>query len=249
MWYDLKKGFMALWEGWKLLSEMNRRVYLIFPFFLYGFIIMGGLWTFSPWMSFYIDKATQFMSEFQFMPNFLLWLSEVMIWVLSIIFLVYALFLLSTVIISPFYSLMVEKVLMHLRAIPQENISWWEIIKRSLKMLWVSLIKAFVFFVVGIGLFVLSFIPGLNIITSFLFVMILVFDCVDFTFEVYLLNMRQRWSFFQGHIVEFSGMTVSMGLLLLIPGLNFILYPICIAGGASLVAQLQKNANWSPSRN
>jgi uncharacterized protein involved in cysteine biosynthesis len=54
------------------------------------------------------------------------------------------------------------------------------------------------------------------------------------------LDSATRFAFFRQHFAVFVGLGVSLGLVFLIPGLNFFVLPASVAGGADLVRRLSK---------
>jgi CysZ protein len=168
----------------------------------------------------------------------LYWLVLVLAWPVALLALFYFLFLLVRVVASPFYSFLAEVVLIENGTLTESSFRMGHWFRTSVRMFKVSLVKLVLFTLIGVLLFILSFLPGFGVITGYCFLLMAAFDAVDASFEALQMGFRDRIRYFRGNLSVFSGMAVTMGLVFLIPGLNFFLLPSAVAGGADLVRRL-----------
>jgi CysZ protein len=155
---------------------------------------------------------------------------------------VYILILASTVLNAPFYNLMVEQLLLdrgYLTARSRSFAGWAAV---SWRMLGVSLRKLLLFGALGVCVFLASFVPVLNIFAGFVGLMMVAFDCADYTFENLEWGLGRRVLFFLRNILVFVGMGLILGLPALIPGALLLLMPGAVAGAAVTLGPLVRNS-------
>jgi uncharacterized protein involved in cysteine biosynthesis len=146
--------------------------------------------------------------------------------------LIYLIFLCARVLASPFNAVLSEKILIKNQVLDPRSIRLGTWVLISVRMFLITLAESFVFLILGCFLFFFSFIPGLNIVSAFCALLILAFDCMDYTFENLQFPLRVRMQLFREHFSFFSGLACCLGLTLFIPGLNFLVFPCAVAGCA-----------------
>lgn len=156
-----------------------------------------------------------------------------------VLMMVYSVFLVATVVAAPFNSLLAEETLRHLGRIDDQSFSMGRWIRVSTKMMMVALIKAMIFAVIGLVLFVMSFIPGVNLVAAFIACMIIAFDNIDYSLELFEWNLNQRFQFYRTNIIEFSGAAAFIALTVLLPGLTLLLLPAAVVGSAEMAGRLK----------
>ena len=152
----------------------------------------------------------------------------------------YVVFILSTIIAAPFNSLLAEHVLIRLQKQSDQPFQFWPWLKLTGRMFFLSLIKAVIFLVLGLMIFVFSLIPILNLISVFFVLLIIVYDFADYSFEAMGWGLRQRFRFFWNHISDFAGMAFFLSLTGLLPGLTLLLLPFGVVGVAQRMVLLLK---------
>jgi CysZ protein len=157
-----------------------------------------------------------------------------------IILLFCCVFFLTNLIASPFNTLLAEKTLVFTGRIETKGFAVSRWIKVSGRMLFVSLIRSVLFIAIGVILFAISLIPGLNLIAAFCGLLLMAFDCADFAFEALEINLKDRIKSYRIYLPEFSGFGCALGLTFLIPGLNLLLYPATVVGAALMVARFNR---------
>lgn len=157
-------------------------------------------------------------------------------------------YLLSSLISSPFNALLAERTLMKIGIIQAEPFNLVKTLKVSIKMFVTSLLRLAVLLFASVLLFIISFIPGLNIISSFLTFVILAFDASDYALEALQLSLSQRLAFLRSNFAEYSGMASFFVILMFIPGVIVVLMPIVVVGAAQLTGHAHTQRNKIDSR-
>ncbi|MES2855904.1 MAG: EI24 domain-containing protein [Bdellovibrionota bacterium] len=166
------------------------------------------------------------------------WLIPVLLWPPFILFLLYLLWILTRLLAAPFYLLLAERVLIESGAINDQKfhlVSW---VRINVRMAIVSIIRTFSFALIGLVLFLLSFIPGAGIFTSICFLLIVTSDVCDYAFEAMQWSFPQRMAFLRQHFGFIAGFSVVFAFVFLIPGLNFFLLPASVVGATDVVRRL-----------
>lgn len=239
-------GFMTPLAGLNLIVSSHRiRRLAILPFFLTLIVFVVGLALGLPFITSLVAPFTAWIvSLFKVKPTsdtalWMSWVLPVLIWPALAVALLYILVVVTRLFVSPFYSLLSEKVLVVRGVLQPEKFRLVPWVSSNFKMLRVSLLKAFLFSAVGLILTVLSFIPGVGLITAFGFMVLIAYDVTDYALEALQWNVPQRFDFFKRHFPAFIGLGAALGLVFLIPGLNFFLLPASVAGAADLVRRLR----------
>jgi uncharacterized protein involved in cysteine biosynthesis len=161
-----------------------------------------------------------------------------LIWPALALSLIYVLLTLTRLFASPFYGLLAERVLMKQGVLTEEKVDALKWVKKQSRLTRAALIKAVLFLLIGLILGFLSFIPGLGLFTGFAFLVLLAYDVVDYSLEALAWSYEQRVDFFRQHFAVFLGLGASLGLVFLIPGLNFFVLPASVAGASDLVRRM-----------
>lgn len=240
---QLTIGFAHIWDGIRLLRN-NRplRKWAVIPFLLDFFILVLGFGLGFSAIGGWVAGALHFigLTGGGFLIGALSFVLSLLFWVAYTIVLIYATFLLASVVAAPFNSLLAERTLIHLGVLQPRPFKLGEWILISLKMLFVAMIKALVFLFLGVIIFICAFIPGLNFASSFGAFLIMAFDSMDYSFEMREFTLRRRIRYFQNHFVEFSGMGLSLGVTLFIPGLTLLFLPASVVGAAIVMNKIEK---------
>jgi uncharacterized protein involved in cysteine biosynthesis len=102
-------------------------------------------------------------------------------------------------------------------------------------MLRVSLLKSLALLPLGFCLFVFSFLPVLNLISLAGAMMVLAFDCMDYSLEALGLGFRRRIRYMRRHLAQWLGMWGGLAWTLIVPGLTLLIIPGAIVGAAMVV--------------
>ncbi len=235
-------GFFSIFRGAGLLWNFGRlRLYAIIPFIIGLVMLCLGI----RWGVHHLAKIIEYllMNVMVLSGAYLgiaYYVGIILAWPAFLIATVYGVFVATKLVASPFNSLLAERALIELKVIQNEPFHLWRWVLLAIRMLFVSILKSVVFLLIGIVLFVLSFVPGLNLLAALGFFLIVAFDSVDYSFEALQFGFQRRFWFFRDHFAAFVGMALSLSLVFFIPGLNFLLFPAAVAGGSDLVRRLQQ---------
>lgn len=239
---DFTTGFAVPFRGvGLLLSKRRLRLLGIVPIFMTAATLILGVAFAFPLLSanlpVFVQSALVFvgMAATGWLTSIFYWLSLILLWPAALFALVYFLFVISRVLATPFYALLAEAVLVETGLIQDRPFRVREWLAISARMLMVSLGKLVIFVVLGATLFLFSFLPGLGLLTAFGFLLMASFDIVDVSLEAMQIGLRDRIRFFRGEFSSFAGLAMVLGLVFLVPGLNFFIFPASIAGGSEII--------------
>lgn len=156
------------------------------------------------------------------------------------VLLIFLILIVSRIVLVPFNSAIAEKILKHMGVLKSENIVFSAWVRKSLRLLWISLVQVVFFSVVAIILFLLSFIPVLQLASVAAGLLVVAFDCSDYALELADLGFRQKMGLFKRRLPEFAGLGTMVGLTFTVPLLNFFFLPIAVIGATRLVAGFEE---------
>jgi uncharacterized protein involved in cysteine biosynthesis len=232
-------GMSAVFRGFLVLASSSKlRNWSLVPFLIA--ILLGSLITiFGLYLvaSSIGAVAIQLSSWLSLSPGS--WITAaitLLMWPIALLLLGVLVYVGVRLIVAPFYSILAEISLVELGLC--ENKPWqgrqW--LKFTLRMLAVSILKSFIFAIGTAILFVCSLIPLLNLFAAVGFILMLSFDLSDYSFEAMGWGLRRRFHHFRANWPLYSGFAVSLGMLLVIPGMGIITLPAAVIGG-SLILQ------------
>ncbi len=150
---------------------------------------------------------------------------------------VYALFLATKLLASPFYAILSSQILKNRGIVKPQDLTFVRWMILSFRTTAVNLIEISVFSIIGGVLFIFSFIPFVNVLAAFGFFLIMAYDSTDYSLDVLNFSLSERVNYFLSHIVQLCGFALAISLVMLVPGLNLILFAASVAGGADLVSR------------
>ena len=236
---DVTIGIQALARGLRLLNQPGVRVYVIIPLcinlLLFGALLWYGYSLFEPLVEWMMSFVPGFL-------DFLEWLIWIFFGVLAAVTVFFSFTPVANIIAAPFNALMSEKIEMHLTGKPPSSeISF---ARMALDAIASQLQKLVYILLWALGLFLVSLIPVVNLISPVLWVVfgswLLSLEYFDYpmgnhdiVFDEEKRRLRER----RGIALGFGG-----GIMVLtsIPVINFITMPVAVAGATLLwVEQLQ----------
>ena len=154
---------------------------------------------------------------------------------------VYFLFLITKLLASPLYGLLANQVFKErgLKMADDLSVARWMYL--NFRSTAVNIIEVLVFSVLGAILFVVSFIPVVNVLAAFGFFLIMAYDSADYSFDLLNLKLSERIKYFVSHLAQFCGFALAISLVMLIPVVNLIVFASSVAGAADLVARNLKD--------
>ncbi len=228
------KGAQAPFVGFKSLFSGPR----IFLLALVPALVSSGVFVFG--LTFGLGHVSVWLSllaplSVGFWGTLLNWSVTFLGYVFFVILLMLSVFVITKIVVIPFNSLIAEKVLKHNGNISDQPFRFALWMQRSIRMALWAVVQVIFFLVLGGGLFVLSFVPVLNLLVAFLGFLVVAFDCADYAMDVAELDFRGKLALMKRRLPEFCGFAAVMGLTFLIPFLNFFLLPVSVSGASWLV--------------
>ncbi len=185
-------------------------------------------------LSFLDFKATSKWAEI------LSWTLPILIWPALALALVFILMNLTRLIAAPLFGLLAVKILARDRLNELKKRSLWQRVMASIRQTKGAVVKTSLFLVTGLVLGLLSFLPGVGLFTGFLFLILLAYDVIDYSLDALEWPLDRRFAFFKAHFAVFLGLGVSLGLVFLVPGLNFFVLPASVVGASDLVRRMTR---------
>jgi uncharacterized protein involved in cysteine biosynthesis len=228
-------GFTIIFNGLDLITKNNSlKKWSIVPFFIGLLVLILGVvlsFVFLPdalhWLIEQKLSVTKEKSSYFFYPL------VVIASLLFVILNVYLSYWVTQIFASPIYSILAEKTL---ELTPEHNLKVKTGSSIIVKMIMTSIIKALVFSMVGAALFITTvFIPGLNVLVSAFLFFVIATDSSDYALETLGFSFKERLRFYRAHFAEFFGLSMCIGLTLVIPGLILLIMPAAVVGSSALV--------------
>ena len=233
-------GFSFLKRGFaEIKSDKKMKLLVIIPLIIDIAIFIAAISFTLPLVPELIAVALGYL--FSSSEGFLYNLVYYPLWLLfGIVFLVAvsaATYFVASVLASPFNALLAERVAEKAGVIPERPFQMGFFIKNSIKMLLVSLMRTTALVCIGLFLFILSFLPGVNLATSFIAFMLIAFDASDYAMETLEYPLSKRFKFFRESFAEYAGMGAAVGLVMLIPGFIILCMPLAVVGSSQIVTE------------
>ena len=224
------KLFLAAPE--QAFSADNRR-FIWLPALVSLLIVGAGLW----FALSYVDELTAYFNSFSWWPEFLDYIVEPLLYLLSVLMGAWLFGFIAVVLGSPFYSALNA----HLDPVPDaKEVAWYQQIWPTLKR---ELVKAKYVVPRLLGLFIVGFIPGLNLLAPVLWLLyggwLMAVQFSDLSFENRNLSFDETLATLRGYRTMTIGVGAGLTLAMSIPLLNFIVGPIGVVATSHLVRKLR----------
>lgn len=239
------KGLMCLPLGIKeILSDYKIFVYSIIPIllgvaFIYFGFYYGWDWSTEIVKNLVTRLLSQWFAEDGYIFKFIFSMFNFVAKILFTVFAIYLGFIAIQIISIPFYSLSCEQVLMKRGVFPARDFRLAAWIRLNVRLLIISLIRMLIFLVFGIVVFILSFIPGLQLLAMIYSGYVMALDSMDYTLELYEMSLGRRMGIYFGEKGFFLGLGLVLLPSLFIPGLTLVLLPITVVGSAVCFADIK----------
>ncbi|MFZ9035232.1 MAG: sulfate transporter CysZ [Francisellaceae bacterium] len=234
--YTTKFGAHYLFNGFRLISERGMKRFVIIPLIINIFVFIA-LW----WYAFYeLSILTTWVEGL--IPGWLAWLG-ILIYAIAIVglllFTAYAFSTIALIVASPFYGFLAEKIQLKLTNQPVgSTINVTRLLLIAPKAMIRELSKMLSFLPWVILILVCYFIPGLNLITSLMWFVLLswinVVQYADYAFDnndISFAIMKKQLGSKKTLSLSFGAITT---LLLIVPFLSIIVIPAAIAGSTAM---------------
>ncbi len=236
-------GFGFILRGRKLYATIPKiKRWVVVPFLLDIILLIAGFYFGADLIGATVTKATQFFfsGDEGLLYALLYYPLLIMFWVVFVVIYFYFVYAIASVISSPFYAIVAEKTLVYFGYANVESRSIGQTIKVAFNMFWVSLVRSFIMIIIALFLFVVSFIPGLNLLAGFCIFIIIAMDTIDYSLEVKAVGIGGRFSLLRDNFPEICGMAAFLGLTVLIPGLILLVTPFAVIGAAEQFTKMSK---------
>ncbi|RME15624.1 MAG: hypothetical protein D6797_06265 [Bdellovibrio sp.] len=127
---------------------------------------------------------------------------------------------------------MTEKILMYRKVIRETPFQFEEFLRLSFRMLKVAIWKILIFGLLGVVIFIFSFIPVLNLVSLALSYFLMAIDSMDYSWEVKGMEFSERVQDIFVNKSFLFGVSLAIAFVSLVPALPLVLMPLAIAGCA-----------------
>jgi CysZ protein len=225
-------GPQYLREGLKLVLSPGLRLFVLLPLAINLILFIGligfAVQEFNGWLHALMPNPDGWLS-------FLSWILWPVFFVLILLMVFFTFTTLANIIAAPFNGFLSEKVEVVVRGEdPFPPFRWSELVAMVPRTLGRELRKLGYFLPRAIGLFILSFIPGLNIIAAPLWVLfgiwMMCVQYIDYPADNNKLGWNEMLAWLREKRWQSLGFGGSVYLALLIPGVNVVMMPAAVAG-------------------
>lgn len=225
-------GPQYLREGLKLILSPSLRLFVLLPLAV-NLLLFGGLiWFAGHEFSLWVDALMPSLPDWLSFLSYILWPLFVAL-VLLMVFFTFT--MLANVIAAPFNGFLAEKVEVVVRG--QDNFpafSWGELVAMVPRTFGREMRKLGYFLPRAIGLFILSFIPVINVVAAPLWlvfgVWMMAIQYIDYPAD----NNKMSWPDMLAWLRQKRWQSLGFGgityLALMIPGVNVVMMPAAVAG-------------------
>jgi len=227
---DIVNGPRYLFEGAALLMRPKLRRFVLIPLTI-NLMLFGAL---VVWAYGQVDDVTQWLVSR--LPDWLQWLSVVVVplfWITSLVVIFYSFSVVANLVGAPFNGLLAEAVEAHLTGATFES-SWRDVIHDIPAAIGSELHKLLYYLLRAIPLFILLWIPVLNLPAMVLWVLfgawMMTVQYIDFPMgnhRLFFTEQRRRLRKRPLLAWSFGGLVM---LCTMIPVVNFIVMPAAVAG-------------------
>lgn len=234
---ELFKGAGYLFKGFGLIHKKGIRRFAYIPVaintLLFSFAIWLGITKFDQWINSFIPTWIP-----EWLLGWIMWFIWPLFAGLLILIVFFSFSIIANILAAPFNGLLAEAVETKLLGQTPPSLSWQEIAKDAPKLIWNEIRKLMYVLLWMVPLFILSWIPILNIISPVLWIAfsswMLAIDYHDYPMGNHQIKfpeqralLRQKRSLALGFGLATLGATM-------IPFVNFLVIPAAVAGATAL---------------
>lgn len=242
---DFIQGSRYLLSGFKLINQPGVRRFAYIPILINTLLFAGAIWLginqFDYWMT---QLTPTWLPEW--LSNALMWILWPLFTVLIVLIVFFTFSILANIVAAPFNGLLAEAVEKRLSNQAPPEQTFWQLIADTPRMIFNELRKLAYLLKWMIPLFILSWIPGLNLIAPLLWLFFsswtLALDYHDYPLGNHLMGFKQQRELLRTKRSLALGFGMTTLGATMIPVLNFLIIPVAVAGATALyVGKLQKN--------
>jgi len=225
-------GPQYLREGLKLVLSPGLRLFVLLPLLVNLVLFVGLIYFAGHQFSLWVDHLMPTLPGWLSFLNYLLWPLFVVLVILMVFF---SFTMLANIIASPFNGFLAEKVEVVVRGNDNfPEFSWSELLAMVPRTLGREMRKLGYFLPRAIGLFILSFIPVVNIIAAPLWLLfgvwMMAMQYIDYPADNHKMSWQDMLAWLRAKRWQSLGFGGSVYLVLLIPFVNILMMPAAIAG-------------------
>ena len=229
-------GFSYIFKGMALLPQKGIRVFVLIPLLINVLIFSLAVW----FSSHQIDAWIEY-----FLPSWLTWL-EWLLWpILAVIFFLiifYTFTIIANLIAAPFNALLAERIENKLKGLPMAKFEGYKSIPSLLARTFRSEAQKLLYMAKWfIALLIFSFIPVLNLVAPFAWLIfgawMLAIEYVDYPMGNHGFYFKDELKLLKNNKGLALGFGAGVALLTSIPIVNFFAMPIGVAGSTALWVQ------------
>lgn len=247
---NFSMGLFSILKGFKeIFTDLRVFLYTIIPLVI-GLISMAYMfyngWEFTTdWVRTSLTQYLgQLIPEKSFFFKSAFWILNLIAKLLVSILILFFGFVFIQIISIPFYSLVCERILQKRKVFPERPFRLATWLRTTGRLFVISIFRMSLFMGFGIVFFLISFIPGLHFIGLFYSALVMSFDTIDYTLEVYELGLGKRFSMYFDYFSFFIGLSITLIPSFFIPGLTIFLLPVTVVGTAVCYAETLGKAEY-----
>ena len=231
----LVKGFGYLLQGARLLSHPGLRLFVLLPL-LVNIIMFGvGLLVLISFVGGWMGDIVAWLPEWMGGITSFLWFLLVILFGMAVFF---SFNLLANFIAAPLNGLLAEKVQLHLTGKELGITNLGSILASIPRSIGREISKLTYYLPRILILLILTLIPGINVITPWLWVLLtawmMVIQYVDYPMDNNGISFRKMKRSLSQQRLLHLGFGGGVSLLLMLPVVNFFAMPIAVAGATAL---------------
>lgn len=243
---DLLKGAQYLLNGFSLIHQKGIRRFAYIPMaintVLFSIAIWLGVSRFDQWLNSLIPSWLP-----EWLLSWIMWFIWPLFAALLLLIVFFSFSIIANVLAAPFNGTLAEAVETKLLGQPPLALNWKEVIKDAPSLVWNEIRKLLYFVAWMIPLFILSWVPVINIIAPLLWIVLsswmLALDYHDYPMGNHQLKFPQQRTLLR----QKRSLALGFGLATLgatmIPFVNFLVIPAAVAGATALYLDNLKNEN------
>jgi CysZ protein len=236
-------AFTYLTRGFRVLTKPGVRLYVIIPlalnFLVFALLIWAG-------MSFFGDLLNWLLPDTDSGLWILYWLLWIAFFLTAMIIVFYTFSIVANLIAAPFNGLLAEAVEHHLTGQTAPG-GLLTAVKEFIPSLAAELKKLLYLIGWSIPLFILSFIPGINVLSPVLWVLfsawMMGLQYLDYPFANHGVFFAQQRKRLAGHRIPATSFGGGVMLATLIPVVNFFVMPAAVAGATIMWVERFSNTD------
>lgn len=240
---DFIQGARYLFAGFRLINQPGVRLFAVIPLLintlLFSLAIWFGIDQFSYWM-----EALMPTSWPAWLNTFLEWILWPLFGLLLLIIVFFTFSILANLVAAPFNGLLAEAVEKRISNQPPPDQSLMAMLADTPRMIWNEIRKLGYLLKWIIPLFILSWIPGINLFAPLLWIgfssWTLALDYHDYPLGNHLMGFKQQRQLLRTKRPLALGFGLTTLGATMIPLLNFLIIPVAVAGATKLYVERLK---------